>query len=130
MLNDNELAALTQPIINIYSRIEYDLIVEIARRFDTYDEIGGSLEWQLKKLDELGTLNADAVKTIARFSEKSQSEIVEMLKKSTFANIDFDGLKLNEPELTLPHPRAKERDFVMIPLAELNQGISPFGPYF
>ena len=44
--------------------------------------------------------------------------------------IDFDGLKLNEPELTLPHPRAKERDFVMIPLAELNQGISPFGPYF
>lgn len=93
MLNNEEMSALVQPIINIYNQMELDLIVDIAKRFDKYDEIGGSLEWQLKKLDELGTLNADAVKTIARFSEKSQSEIVEMLKKSTFANIDFDGLK-------------------------------------
>ena len=27
--------------------------------------------------------------------------------------IDFDGLVLNEPELTLPHPRAATRDFVL-----------------
>ena len=33
--------------------------------------------------------------------------------------IDFDGLVLNEPELTLPHPRAATRDFVLRPLAEL-----------
>ena len=33
--------------------------------------------------------------------------------------IDFDGIVLNEPELTLPHPRAAERDFVLRPLAEL-----------
>ena len=33
--------------------------------------------------------------------------------------IDFDGLRLDEPELTLPHPRAAERDFVMIPLSEI-----------
>lgn len=33
--------------------------------------------------------------------------------------IDFDGLVLDEPELTLPHPRAAERDFVLRPLAEL-----------
>lgn len=92
MLNDNELAALTQPIINIYSRIEYDLIVEIARRFDTYDEIGGSLEWQLKKLDELGTLNADMVKIIAKYSKKSEKEITEMLQRAGFANFDLETL--------------------------------------
>jgi len=33
--------------------------------------------------------------------------------------IDFDGLKLDESALVLPHPRAKERDFVMAPLKEL-----------
>lgn len=33
--------------------------------------------------------------------------------------IDFGGIKMNTPELTLPHPRAKERDFVLAPLAEL-----------
>ena len=33
--------------------------------------------------------------------------------------VDFGGLRLDEPELTLPHPRARERAFVMAPLAEL-----------
>ena len=33
--------------------------------------------------------------------------------------IDFGGIKMDTPELTLPHPRAKERDFVLTPLAEL-----------
>lgn len=33
--------------------------------------------------------------------------------------IDFDGQVINTPELTLPHPRAAERDFVRRPLAEL-----------
>lgn len=33
--------------------------------------------------------------------------------------IDFDGIRLDTPELTLPHPRAASRDFVMNPLKEL-----------
>ena len=33
--------------------------------------------------------------------------------------IDYDGIVCADPELTLPHPRAKERDFGMRPLAEL-----------
>lgn len=33
--------------------------------------------------------------------------------------IDFGGLRLDTPELTLPHPRAKERAFVREPLEEL-----------
>ena len=35
--------------------------------------------------------------------------------------IDFDGIVLDDPELTLPHPRAAERDFVQIPLRELGK---------
>lgn len=37
--------------------------------------------------------------------------------------IDFAGAQMSSPELTLPHPRAKERDFVMKPLAELGVSI-------
>ena len=33
--------------------------------------------------------------------------------------IDFGGQVINTPELTLPHPRAHLRDFVLRPLAEL-----------
>jgi 7,8-dihydro-6-hydroxymethylpterin-pyrophosphokinase len=30
-----------------------------------------------------------------------------------------DGVALNDPELTVPHPRWRERRFVLAPLAEL-----------
>ena len=33
--------------------------------------------------------------------------------------IDFDGIFSDDPHLTLPHPRAHERSFVMRPLAEI-----------
>lgn len=33
--------------------------------------------------------------------------------------IDFDGISLSTPELTLPHPRWREREFVTGPLREL-----------
>lgn len=33
--------------------------------------------------------------------------------------IDYDGVALDTPGLTLPHPRALERAFVLMPLAEI-----------
>ena len=88
-----DIDSLSQPIINIYSQIELDLIKEIARRFDLNDEIGGTMEWQLKKLNELGVLNADTVKVIASYSEKSEQEILNMLKKAQLANINMTELE-------------------------------------
>jgi 2-amino-4-hydroxy-6-hydroxymethyldihydropteridine diphosphokinase len=36
--------------------------------------------------------------------------------------LTYDEVVLNTPELTLPHPRMAERDFVQIPLRELRTG--------
>ena len=35
--------------------------------------------------------------------------------------VDYGGIVMETPDLTLPHPRAKERDFVMKPLRELER---------
>lgn len=34
--------------------------------------------------------------------------------------LTYDDLVMDIPELTLPHPRMKERDFVMLPLQEIS----------
>ena len=93
MLSDYQLTALTQPIIDIYNQIEMALLAEVAKRFDVYDKIGGSLEWQLKKLDELGALTTEAVKVIASMSKRSEQEIAKMLNDASLANIDMDLLQ-------------------------------------
>ena len=93
MLSDNQLTALTQPIISIYNQIEMALLAEIAKRFDVYDKIGGSLEWQLKKLDELGALTTESVKVIASMSKKGEKEIAQMLNDASLGNIDMDLLE-------------------------------------
>ena len=92
MLTDNQLNALTYPIIQIYNEIEYKLLAQIAARFDVYDKVGGSLEWQAKKLEELGALTADAIKLIAKQTNKTEKEIVEMLEKASVGNIKLSDL--------------------------------------
>lgn len=87
-MTDKELEERIQPIIDIYNQMEIDLIKDIARRFDTYETVGGSLEWHLKKLDEMSILNRDIVHTIAKYSEKSESEIFGMLSDAGLANLD------------------------------------------
>lgn len=51
-------------------------------------------------------------------------------RKRTFRNaprtldldlIDYDGMHIQSEHLVLPHPRARERAFVMVPLAEVAQ---------
>ena len=92
MLTDNQLNALTYPIIQIYNEIEYKLLAQIAARFDVYDKVGGSLEWQAKKLEEMGALTADAIKLIAKQTNRTEKEIVEMLEKASVGNIKMSDL--------------------------------------
>ena len=42
----------------------------------------------------------------------------------------YDELELDEPGITLPHPRMDERRFVLVPLAEISPGVRlrPGGP--
>ena len=94
MLSDNQLTALTQPIIAIYNQIEMALLEQVAKRFDVYDKVGGSLEWQLKKLDELGALTTESVKVIASMSKKGEKEIAQMLKDASLGNIDMNLLDI------------------------------------
>lgn len=41
----------------------------------------------------------------------------------------FDNLRLDTPDLILPHPRMRERDFVMTPLREIEPDLDKILPY-
>ncbi|MCM1115615.1 MAG: phage minor capsid protein [Clostridium sp.] len=93
MINDASIDELIQPILNLYSQMELDLMIEVAKRFAGYDKIAGSLEWQLKKLEELGGVNKSLVRIIKHYTDKSESEIKSILQQAGYANLDTDVLQ-------------------------------------
>lgn len=86
MLHDKEYDELIQPIVNIYNKIEMELLLDVAERFSTYSSISGSLEWYLNKLDDMNVLNDNAVAIFAKYSKRSEIEIRKMLTKAQFGN--------------------------------------------
>lgn len=84
MITNKDYDRLIKPLLEIYNEIEIELLIAVAERFKTYDEIGGTLKWQVKKLDELGILNKEAIKIIQKYSKKTNAEIKEMLEQAGY----------------------------------------------
>lgn len=86
MLKNEDFDEMIEPIVEIYNKIEMELLMDVAQRFSTYSSIDGSLEWYLKKLDDMNALSDDAVKIFAKYSGLSKEKIRNMLKKAQFGN--------------------------------------------
>ena len=107
MLTDKQLYELTQEIIDIAREIEMELILSIASRLDVNDEVGGTAYWQLKQLNEMGSLHEESIRIIAKYSNKSIEEVKRMIKSAGIASIDFTSLdKVFELGLTTINPKS------------------------
>ena len=68
------------------------------------------------------TLSPEALLALTQSIENALGRVRHERWGARTIDIDvlcFEGVERNTPELTLPHPRAAERDFVLRPLAEL-----------
>ncbi len=92
MLTDNQISALQNELIDIYSKMEIELIVSVAKRLSNYDEVSGSLNWELKKLSELNVLSKDLMKIIQKYTSKTNKAVENMLKKAMLGNVDKNYL--------------------------------------
>lgn len=94
MKTDEELKALSQPIIEIYQNIEHDLLLKIASFFIANDDvtIRNSLDWYFKKLEEIGSLNKESIKIISKYSNVSENEIKRLLKEAGYGSISKERI--------------------------------------
>jgi len=99
MQNGPDFEKLIEPFVKIYQNIEHDLIIHIATHFKLYEDIGfkNSMEWYVKKVEELGGLTQEAVNIISDETKISKSKIVSLLKDAGLSIIDLETIdKLNE----------------------------------
>lgn len=88
MLTDKDFDKMADYMVSLYSRMEMELLLDIASRFKTYSSVSGSLEWYLKKLEDMNILNDAAVDIIAKYSSIAKSKIKEMITYAQLGNFD------------------------------------------
>lgn len=79
--------AAVDKLITLYNQLETYMLIEIAQRLTTYDGVSGSLEWYLDKLNEMGALNENNVRLIAKLAKLTTEEVKKILHDAQFDDI-------------------------------------------
>lgn len=101
----------------------FDELKAISGIYET-DPVGGpEQDSYLNIVIELDTnLGARELLNLAQMLERKANRKREIRWGPRTLDVDVlwvEGEEVNEPDLTVPHPRMRERAFVMIPLGEL-----------
>ena len=81
MITLEEIAAIAEPISDIYAAISDDLMINIAKHFNSGKYLNDH-EWAFKKLGELGTLNKESIKIIAKRTGQTPEMIEAALESA------------------------------------------------
>lgn len=103
MLEDKIQNAIT-PILNIYSKIELELIEKIAKHFNLNDEFINYDYWYFEKLKELGGLNNETLKLLEKYIGKTKQELLKAMKDIGVNSIPVDQLNIATQKNALLDP--------------------------
>lgn len=71
---------LSQPLTDVYTAMETDLMIAIARQLAEGGEINATSEWRLKKLAEAGALSKETVRIIASYTGIQSDLLTEAIE--------------------------------------------------
>ena len=81
-LNPKYLDSLPNTLVDMYSLVEIDILEDMARRISTYDFFIPAAMHQNQKLQELGMIQADIIKSLSAMTGQTQQEIVDLLTEA------------------------------------------------
>lgn len=90
---DKKIEKAIEPIVKMYSELETELMVLLAKHFKVNDEFINSDFFRIQKLDEMGAFNSQVIDYISRYTNRSPSKIKKALQEVYNATIDIDTLR-------------------------------------
>lgn len=79
---------LSQPLTDVYTAMETDLMIAIARQLAEGGEINATSEWRLKKLAEAGALSKETVRIIASYTGIQSDLLTEAIEGAAMGVAD------------------------------------------
>lgn len=103
---EEKIQKAIKPILNIYSKMELELIEKIAKHFNLNEEFINSDYWYFEKLKELGGLNNETLKLLEEHTGKTKQELLKAMQDIGVNSIPVDQLNIATQKNALLNPEA------------------------
>lgn len=90
MLRPEHLDRLPDRMVKLYSRVEIDILVDMAQRIKPFMDFIPAVEWQYRKLIEMGNLHSRIVKTLSAMMGITTRELARLMKDAGVKTLRYD----------------------------------------
>lgn len=90
MLKPEYLMQAADPVVEIYSQVELDILADIARRIVKTGYFTDTAQWQLRKAKEFGYLQGDVNDILSKATGLSRKEVQKLMTAAGSKSLAFD----------------------------------------
>lgn len=90
MLKPEYLMQAADPVVEIYSQVELDILADIARRIVKTGYFTDTAQWQLRKAKEFGYLQGDVNGILSKATGLSRKEVQKLMTAAGSKSLAFD----------------------------------------
>ena len=102
----SQLNMYTEPITNIYRKLEMDIFIKIAKRLKTSGNYSNdmTLQWQMEKMAQLRLITDDNIKLLAEATNLSKEEIRKAVKAVGYDVMNSVDYEVGRTKNPMPKP--------------------------
>lgn len=91
MLTPDQLAHCADDILKLYSQLEEKIVRDVARRISKTGVITETGKLQLNAMQELGTLNSDILKSLSKYTDKTEEQLQKLFEDAAVTATEYDN---------------------------------------
>lgn len=91
MLTPDQLAHCADDILRLYSRLEEEIVRDVARRISKTGIITETGKLQLNAMQQLGTLNSDILKSLSKYTDKTEEQLQKLFEDVAITATEYDN---------------------------------------
>lgn len=91
MLTPDQLAHCADDILKLYSQLEEEIVRDVARRISKTGIITETGKLQLNAMQELGTLNSDILKSLSKYTDKTEEQLQKLFEDAAVTATEYDN---------------------------------------
>lgn len=99
MLTPDFLDGIAEPLVELWAKVERDIIADIVRRLIQADYLTPSAKWQVVKARELGTTQAEVARRVARGSARSEGTVKRLVENASAESLGVSAAQFRKAGL-------------------------------